>query len=222
MEELKAWTASRVASAIASGDEDFDPGTKFVRVTDLQRFLAEGGDTECAGWWSSDRRATNLADAKLNELREQAERGSGPFVDPRLINRVGRWWRPDLCEWATAVTRVEVRDPLRQRGMPNWALPLLDLAHEAEPDPPEPPKLAARCEQSRAEEAARLKAVQDRWERAVRAWNELKNAMPVEVSVAFNYSRHLREFHRAGKYHIVVWGDLHDGRLRARGRACAV
>lgn len=167
--------------------------------------------------------ATNLTADEIDRLREQAEHGSGPFVDPRLVNQVDRWWRPDLCEWATVVTGVEVRDPLRQRGMPNWALLLLNLAHEAEPEPPDPPQLAARRAQREAEEAERQQKQQAQWEQAARAWDRLKKAMPAPVSVAFNYSRHTYEWYVAGRDHIAIWEDLHVGRLhRASGGAlCA-
>jgi hypothetical protein len=160
--------------------------------------------------------ATRLTAAQVAALRRRAAADAGSFVDPRRMRRVEGWWTSDLREWATAILG-EPMTGLRVLSWQNWVL--LDLARDAEPSPP-PPRLTAERAAQRAVDAQRAR--DERAEREAKAaeWATLRAALPVPVSVAFNFSRHTYEFHVNGGHHIVTWGDLHIGRLRrSAGRA---
>lgn len=161
--------------------------------------------------------ATNLTDEEIEQLRAQAAREAGPFVDPQRLHRIQGWWRYELYEWATAI----VGRPISNLRTLTWReMVLLDLAREKEPTPPPPPALTAQRAASEAREEERERVNQARKKAERDEWDRLRAAMPVPVSVAFNYSRHTYEFHQNGGDHIVVWGDIHVGRLhRKAGRA---
>lgn len=151
--------------------------------------------------------STRLDSATLAELREQADRAAGPFLDPAVFRRVQGWVPPAHDEWATAILG---HDWPGFRHASNRDLVLLDLAHAAEPDPP--PSAAqmaarARAEQDRAE-------LVDRRRRAWAAWVAVRDALPVPVHVAHNYTsgRHYENYVQ-GVDHILVAEPLHVGRL---------
>lgn len=169
---------------------------------------------------SVDMQATNLPAARLAELREQADkqaRADGGFVDPRRMRSIeskmlGRPW-----DWCSAILGRPFTG-LRSAAWREWIL--LDLACDAEPEPPVSPARRAQEEAAQRAEAERRARETVQWQAKVDTWTAIRAAMPVPVSTAFNYSRHTYEFHVHGGQHIVVWGDLRSGRLtRKAGQA---
>ncbi|MGW4528877.1 hypothetical protein [Amycolatopsis sp. NPDC004378] len=152
--------------------------------------------------------ATRLTDSQLATLREQAARTSSSFVDPAQLTRVERFVA-GRHDWASAI----LGKPFILRAMTNRELVLLDLAAAAEPAPPEPPRPPAPWEPGYQPTNAD-RAATARGEAAARAWAQLAKALPVPVSVAYNYSGpHHYEFHVSGAEHIIVREQLHAGRL---------
>lgn len=153
-------------------------------------------------------RATRLSDATLVELRDRSRREAGPFVDPRLLAVLEGKLVRAYPEWVSAVLGRQVHD-VRRVSWPE--LVLIGLACDAESDPPVPPRVLA--ERERAASEARRCA--ERRQERVDAWATLRAALPVRVSVAYNYSGpHHYEFHVSGAEHIIVREPLHIGRLR--------
>ncbi|OXM47521.1 hypothetical protein [Amycolatopsis alba] len=151
---------------------------------------------------------TALTASQLRHLREQAARTSTPFVDPAQLARVQQFVTGRHA-WAEAILGKR----FALRGMTCRDLVLLDLAARAEPFPPEqprtPPVDASQC------------AADIRRAAAATVWRQLAQALPVRVSVAYNYSgpRHL-ESYVSGAEHIIVREPLHAGRLhRDAGRS---
>ena len=64
--------------------------------------------------------------------------------------------------------------------------------------------------------AARPRRAEARRQADLGEWDQLRKALPVPTSVAFNYSRHTYEFRHHGTDHIVGWADLQVGKLRRR------
>lgn len=156
-------------------------------------------------------RATRLTNERITELREQARREAGPFVDPCLVPRI----KAHNPEWASEILGHEF---LGEERLPWSKLYLIHLACQAEPDPPPPPRATARraeieAERSRRvadEEAAhRLHTV--RWLRAV----EALAALGVRAEARHNYTshRHLGHYEQ-GADHIYLLDGLAKGRLR--------
>lgn len=156
--------------------------------------------------------ASLLSEGVLTDLRVRAAAEAGPFVDPRVLRAVQGWWRHDMCEWAAAVTGREHVTDLNRLPWADWVL--LARAHQLEPDPPPPPRLTARRAELQAAEDAQRAVETARQQAQDNEWAALRNALPVPVSIAHNYSsRHHYENYVQGADHIVVWADLNVGRL---------
>lgn len=163
-------------------------------------------------------RATRLTTEQITDLQQRARREAGPFVDPRLMRHIESWWRYELCDWASEITGRTVT-ALRNLSWEHWVL--LNLAHDAEPSPPPPPKLAAQRELERLADEERANREQSAWEAKWDEWQRIRGVFSkrgIPVSVAFNFSRHTYEFHVQGADHIVIWKDLNVGRLHRRAR----
>lgn len=161
-------------------------------------------------------RATRLTNERITELREQARREAGPFVDPCLVPRI----KAHNPEWASEILGHEFLGEERL----SWSkLYLIHLACQAEPDPPPPPRATARrgeIEAERqyllAEEQRRYARQLDRWQRAVRKLAD--RGVRAEVRHNYTSTRH-EEWYVQGKDHVYLLDDLEVGRLtRGRGR----
>jgi hypothetical protein len=159
--------------------------------------------------------ATRLADDEVARLRRQAGTANLSFVDPAQLLRVERFLVGRRA-WAAAI----LGKPFSLRAMTNREVVLLDLASQAEPEPPEPDQPPAPRE-SGYQPSARYRAELARQETAQRQWRQLAEALPVAVSVAYNYSGpHHYEFHVSGANHIIMREHLGAGRLqRDAGKA---
>lgn len=158
---------------------------------------------------------TALTDAQLTALHAQAAAHTSPFVDPAQLDRVTRFVA-SRHEWASTI----IGRPFDQRPMTNLELRLLDLAAQAEPEPPAParPPLPGDAGYVLTEQEQALAA---RHAAALAEWAALRQLLPVPVRVVHNYSsaRHT-ETHVQGVDHILVTEELHVGRLhRELGRA---
>lgn len=155
---------------------------------------------------------TRLTAEQLHELRARADREAGPFLDPVLFRRIQHWVPAAHDEWATAVLG---HDWAGFRCASNRDLVLLDLARAAEPDPPEPPRVAAQRAEAQRRAAAAARAATDRQVRRMAEWAKLRAALPVRVEVVHNYTsaRHF-EHYVQGVDHIMVREPLSVGRLR--------
>ncbi len=150
---------------------------------------------------------TILTDSEIRELREKSARTSSPFIDPVQLARVQQFVS-GRHGWASAI----LGKPFALRAMTHRDLVLLDLAARAEPS-----------EQPRTPTVELGEPARPRGRRpaAAKAWQQLATALPVTVSVAYNYSgpRHL-ETYLSGAEHIIVRAPLHAGRLhRDAGRS---
>jgi hypothetical protein len=157
----------------------------------------------------TDQPATRLTDAQLAELRDRARRVAGSFVDPAQLTRVAGFVAGRHA-WASAV----LGKPLNIRALTNTELAMLDLAAEAEADPPAEPRSPAPWEagyqptNSELAKRARRRAQDEEWRR-------LAAALPVAVRIAYNYSGpHHYEGHVSGAEHIIVRAALDAGRLQ--------
>jgi hypothetical protein len=155
---------------------------------------------------------TALTEQQLTALHAQAAAHTCPFVDPAQLDRVTRFVAGRHA-WASAI----IGRLFDLRHMTNLELRLLDLAAQAEPEPPRPPALweagYVPTEQERADQARKAARAAE--------WALLRAALPVPVRVVHNYTstRHT-ETHVQGVEHILVDEELHVGRLdRERGRA---
>lgn len=159
--------------------------------------------------------ATALSGQQLAALREQAAARSTSFVDPAQLRRVQEFTsgRP---EWASAI----IGRPFSLRAMTGRELVLLDLAAQAEPTPPAPPR-AAKVWEAGYEPTEAERAAAERRAARFGEWAALRELLPVPVRVVHNYtSRRHTENHVQGVEHILVTTGLHVGRLhRAAGRA---
>lgn len=158
-------------------------------------------------------RVTNLTDEALAQLRAQARREAGPFVDPRRLPQLHRALVGAQQEWVSAVLGRPVRDWRRV----SWTeLVLLGLARDVEPAPPVAPRVLAAQDARAEEQRAHAMRAQDR----IDSWRDLRSRLPVTVEVAHNYTSHRHvEGYSQGTDHVIVLEDLHIGRLhRAAGR----
>ncbi len=153
-------------------------------------------------------RATRLSDETLSELRARARREAGRFIDPRLLPGLSAKAARAYPEWVSAVIGHQIHD-VRRVSWPE--LVLLGLACDAEPEPPVPARVLAERERAASEERRRANWLEEKRQE----WAALRAALPVKVSVAYNYSGpHHYEFHLSGANHIIVREPLHVGRLR--------
>lgn len=151
---------------------------------------------------------TGLTETQLAELRTRAAGIACGFVDPTQLRRVEQFVT-GRNPWASAI----LGKPFALRAMTNRDLVLLDLAAHAEPTPPEPPRAPAPWEPG-YQPTEGERAATARSQAAARAWLRLVTALPVPVSVAYNYSGpHHYEFHVSGANHIIVREPLHAGRI---------
>jgi hypothetical protein len=158
--------------------------------------------------------ATALSVEQLAALVQQARAipfATGSIVDPVRLRHLQGWWSHELTEWAEAVLGRAIPHVWRL----SWfELVVLDLAHDAEPSPPPPPKLTAQRAIRQAaddvrhrKDAAAARAVRDEW-------LALATALPVKVAVAYNYSGPLHfESYQSGAVHIILREPLRIGRL---------
>lgn len=154
--------------------------------------------------------ATALTSQQLTDLRAEAAKQSRSPVDPRQLQRVTEF-ASSHREWASSILGRPFNGIRSLRGL---ELALLDLAAEAEPEPPAPVRLPAQP--SPAEIAAAESA-----RSADAAWGDLVERFPVRVGVAYNFSGPLHvETYASGADHIILLADVRAGRLhRAEGRS---
>lgn len=159
-----------------------------------------------------DMQVTNLTADQLADLRDQAIREAGPFVDPRRLRSVVARMagRPD--DWAGAI----LGHPYAGLRSTRWReLVLLDLACDAEPDPPVSAARMAREEAARRATDERNARSAAEHQATVGEWRQLRDALPVPVIVLHNYTshRHCESGYVQGRDHIIVQADLLVGRL---------
>ncbi|HEX6359492.1 hypothetical protein [Actinophytocola sp.] len=157
----------------------------------------------------TDQPATRLSDAQLDELRVRARRVAGSLVDPAQLTRVTRFVAGRHA-WAGAV----LGKPFNLHRLTNAELVLLDLAAQAEPEPPVEPRPPAPWEEG-YQPSERELAVAARAQARAKEWDRVRAALPVPVTVLYNYSGpHHYEFHVSGADHIIVREALDAGRLQ--------
>lgn len=155
-------------------------------------------------------KATNLTDERIASLRERALREAGPFVNPRLVGRIGI----HNAEWASEILGF----PFSGADRLLWPdLYLLYLAAQEEPAPPPPPLATARRLEYERQEEQRRRAEAEKHGRKVEEWEYLKDALReagTEVTVRHNYTshRHLDGYTQGGD-HIYLRKSLDFGRL---------
>lgn len=155
------------------------------------------------------KRATNLTDEQITELRERAHREAGPFTDPAIIAS----FASHNPEWAAEI--------IGERSNPmNLTWPevyLLYIAKQAEPDPPPPPLATARRLAYQQEEAQRRAAEQEKWRQKWADWERLKAALVAagtRVTIRHNYTSHRHlDGYTQGADHIYLKEPLTFGRL---------
>ncbi|QYN17582.1 hypothetical protein [Amycolatopsis sp. DSM 110486] len=152
--------------------------------------------------------ATNLTAEQLAALREQAERETSRFVDPRQLTRVEKFiaGRP---AWVRAI----IGHGVTVRTMTGVELTLLDLAATAEPNPPTPPREPAPWDPGYQPTDAE-RAIISRRQAAAAEWVALRNELPVDVTVEHNYTSHRHiDGYVQGVDHILLRDSLRLGRL---------
>jgi hypothetical protein len=150
--------------------------------------------------------------AGLRAMAEESVRLDNRFVDPvkmRMLERIGRGgdWRLSVLGHGAQRTLLDLH--------------MLLLAHGQDIVPPPPKWLADIRAAQAAAEAAREEARQARLAALAGEWDALWKALPVPVTVAYNYSgpNHLEGWCQ-GAVHILVAEGLRAGRLhRAVGDA---
>lgn len=159
--------------------------------------------------------STNLTAEQITELRAQAARTSGPFINPTHVNTVQRF-TPGRSEWASAILGRTFPGLGR---LSNEDVTLLALAARAEPDPPTPPRVPAPWEPKYVPSTRELAQAEEE-SRAWEEWRTLRAALPVPVIVLHNYTSHRHyDGYVQGVEHIILDADLHRGRLhRDQGR----
>jgi hypothetical protein len=167
--------------------------------------------------------ATRLDQDTLARLRREAVAANardGGFVDPARMRAIQSWWRPELGEWAAAVTGLDHVASLDRLPWRDWLL--LDLAHAAEPAPPPPPRLTAQRQAAAARQVENDRARAAEADARLATWRRVVEALAakdISVRVAHNYSsRHHYEGYVQGVEHIVVLAELHHGRLNRDAR----
>jgi hypothetical protein len=159
--------------------------------------------------------ATRLTDEQLARLRTQAAARTSSFVDPAQLARVTQFVA-GRNEWASLI----IGRPFVLRSMSNLELRLLDLAAQAEPEPPAQPRSPALWEDDYVP-TEQERADMVRQDERASEWVVLRTQLPVPVRVVHNYSsaRHTENYVQ-GVEHILVTEELHTGRLhRGVGRA---
>ena len=159
-----------------------------------------------------DGRATALTAEQIAELREQARREAGPFVDPRVQNTPVH-----NGEWAAAV----LGRPYPGLVAMTWPeLYMLHLAVQAEPSPPPPPIATAALTRNRAEQEQRQReAAEDhRWQ--AHEWESLASALRdftgARVEVRHNYTSHRHlDSYTQGADHIIMSAVCTAKRMRS-------
>lgn len=154
--------------------------------------------------------------ADLRAAAELSVRADGGFVDPAKLGREqnlgrGHDWRISVLGHSSRTTLVELH--------------MLLIADERGIEPPLPEWLAAH----RAERQAKRDAEQAAYAAQIAAleaeWAALWKALPVPVTVAYNYSgpNHYETWTQ-GAVHILVSEDLNVGRLHRpkRSALCSV
>jgi hypothetical protein len=155
---------------------------------------------------------------ELQAAAEASIRADGGFVDPAKLRRFEELRRP--YDWRVAVLG---HDPGLRPSLLD--LHMLLIADERDLDPPRPAWLVEQREREAAEREAakqRRAAVEDaRWAE----WAALRQAFPVPVAVAYNYSGgHHYAGWSQGARHVIALEELSAGRLHraARSALCTV
>lgn len=159
-------------------------------------------------------RATNLTRQEIDSLRERAKREAGPFVDPRLVNRIEIY----NSEWASEILGFPFEGSSR---LPWSILYLLHLASRAEPAPPPPPVATARQLAMKEERWHRERLAKEEADRRRNEWCYLAAALGkagAKIEVRHNYTsrRHLDGFTQ-GADHIFLLESFRFGRLCREG-----
>ncbi|MEV7013344.1 hypothetical protein [Streptosporangium sp. NPDC051022] len=158
--------------------------------------------------------ATTLTADQLNEMRAEARRRSAGLIDPCALNRIG--CMPFYPEWATAVLG---RDFPGVRWLHSWEITLLDMALDAEPNRPTPAAVRERQEKAREDHEALQRAAADAYAAKEAAWRQLRDRLPITVSVGHNWTLgHWESGYQSGREHIVAQEDLYLGRLRRKAK----
>lgn len=157
---------------------------------------------------------SSLDEAALVQLRQEARREAGPFVDPRLLSRAEAAITQAPQDWLFRI----LGHPILSRQQITWPEAVLVLrASEADAD-----YLAALREESRAArkaEADRRAAGAAEEQRLQReAWLSLARDIPVPVTVWHNWTARHLDGYQQGADHIVVLENLTAGRLSRPAR----
>jgi hypothetical protein len=158
--------------------------------------------------------ASVLEGDSLDQLRQDARREAGPFVDPRLLARAERAIGQAPQDWLFRV----LGHPILSRRQITWSEAVLILrASEVDAD-----HLAALREERRAvakvEADRRAAEAAEEQQRQRADWLSLANRLPVPVTVWHNWTARHLDGYQQGADHIVVLGDLAVGRLQRPAR----
>lgn len=143
--------------------------------------------------------------ADLHTQAAASVAADGHFVDPAKLHRWQNLHRDS--DWTISVIGHNRPPSLVEMHM-------LLLADDRNLQPPLPQWLADRRAEQRRQAAAQQAAYQARMTALEDEWTALWKALPVPITVAYNYSgpNHLETWTQ-GAVHIILGEELHVGRL---------